>query len=199
MRLGNILDTAGLNKSTLMEALKLGLGAGLFPFVYGIAQSQLLKVSPSFFAQGTPSEYAARGILGVVAGTITARQFGQRSVGDGMMASAVGSIVRDVLAGFTNPAAAAAQASVKAAEMTTGESQVSGINALGRGLAGVGLGGLAGVGLGNQNEALLFGVGTNAGGLAGMFGAATTAIEDRTGLNGATVSIEQPAFAGALM
>lgn len=191
MRLGNILDTAGLNKSTLMEALKLGLGAGLFPFVYGIAQSQLLKVSPRFFAQGTPSEYAARGILGVVAGTITARQFGQRSVGDGMMASAVGSIVRDVLAGFTNPAAAAAQASVKAAEMTTGESQVSGINALGRGLAGVGLG--------NQNEALLFGVGTNAGGLAGMFGAATTAIEDRTGLNGATVSIEQPAFAGALM
>lgn len=189
MRLGNILDTAGFTKSNLMEAVKLGLGAGLFPFIYGIAQSQLLKVSPRFFAQGTPSEYLARGLVGVAAGTLVARKLGQRSMGDGMMASAVGSVVRDVLANFTNPAAAAAQASVKAAEMSTGESQVSGINALGRGLAGSGLG----------NDAFLFGAGTpNANAIGGMFGAATVAIEDRGGLGGATVAIEQPAFAGAL-
>jgi hypothetical protein len=198
MRLGNILDTAGLNKPTIMEAVKLGLGAGAFPFVYGFLQTQLLKASP-MFAQGTATEFAARAVAGLALGTITSRQFNQRSLGDGMMASAVGSVFRDLLARYTNPAAAAIQANVKAAEMTTGEAQSTATNATATGIEG--LAGFAGRNfgnVGNTNDTLLYGVGTPNMQAAGMFGAATVAVE-QSGFSGATLAIEQPGFAGALM
>ena len=197
MRLGNILDTAGLNKPTIMEAVKLGLGAGAFPFVYGFLQTQLLKASP-MFAQGTAAEMTTRSLLGVALGTLTSRNFGQRAVGDGMMASAIGSVIRDLLARYTNPAAAAVQATVKAAEMTTGEAQTSSVNPVATGLQGFrGLGG--GVGnTDNTDDALLYGVGTPNMAAAGMFGGATVAVE-QSGFSGATLAIEQPGFASALM
>lgn len=188
MRLGNIIDKAGLTKSNLKEAAKLGVGAGLFPFVYGILQSQVgLRFAPSVFAQGTYSEYAIRATSGVVLGHLTGKLAKMPAVGDGMVASAVGSVVRDLLAPMFNPAAAAAQQAVKAAEMT-GQDQMSGVNPLGRGLAG----------LGAYNPTNLFGVGTPSLSAAPMFDGATVAIESGGQMSGATVAIEQPGrFAAA--
>lgn len=198
MKLGNIAEKAGLTKRNLMEAAKLGVGAAAFPFVYGFLQSNLLlRMSPSTFAQNTPGEYAARTLSGIILGSLTNRLAKQPAVGDGMAAAAVGSVVKDLLAPMLNPSAKAAQAAVTAAEQTTGESQMSGINPLGRGLAGFGV-----AGLGNTDRSLLFGVGTPDLRGAEMFNGATVAVEDTSsGLAGATVAIEQPnnfasAFAG---
>jgi hypothetical protein len=189
-----------------MGAAKLGIGAAAFPFVYGMLQSKvLLRMSSAQFAQNTPGEYAARAVSGVVLGALTSRLLKQTRVGDGMMAAAVGSVFKDLLAGWMNPAAATAQKAVTAAEQTTGEPQVSATNPLGSGLAGLGLG-LAGANassLGsanNDNQALLFGVGTPDLSGAEMFSGATVAIEDTTNaLSGATIAIEQPSnFAASL-
>lgn len=178
MRLGNIIDKAGLTKSNLKEALKLGAGAGLFPFIYGLLQSQVgLRFAPRWFAQGTYSEYAIRALSGVVLGHLSGKLTKMPVLGDGMVASAVGSVFRDVAAPMFNPAAAAAQAAVTAAEMG-GQDQMSGVNPLGRGLAGYA----------PQN---LFGVGTPNLGAAGMFNGATVAIEQTGQVAGATVAIEQ--------
>lgn len=188
MKLGNIIDKAGLTRSNLMEAAKLGVGAGLFPFAYGLIQKGLLKASPTMFAQGTWSEYATRALSGVVLGSVTTRVLKQGAMGDGMVASAVGSVFRDLAAPLFNPAAAATQAAVTAAEASTGEAQISGVNPLGRGLAG--LSGLS------ADPSLLFGVGTPDMSASRMFSGATVAIE-QGGMSGATVAIEpQQNFAG---
>lgn len=188
MRLGNLIDKAGLTKSNLKEAAKLGAGAGLFPFVYGLLQSQVgLRFAPSIFAQGSYTEYAARAISGVVLGQLAGKLTKMPQLGDGMVASAVGSVVRDVLAPMFNPAAAAAQAAVTAAERS-GQDQMSGVNPLGRGLAG----------LGAYNPATLLGVGTPDMSATRMFNGATVAIEQGGQMAGATVAIEQPSsFAAA--
>lgn len=180
MRLGNIIDKAGLTKSNLKEALKLGVGAGAFPFIYGVLQSQVgLRISAQMFAQNTYGEYALRGISGVVLGTLAGRLLKMPAVGDGMVASAVGSVFKDIAAPLFNPAAKAAQNAVTAAEQA-GQDQMSGVNPLGRGLAG----------LGAYNPAMLLGVGTNPAGVAGLFDGATVAIEQGSNLAGATVAIE---------
>lgn len=193
MKLGNLIDTAGLTKSNLKEAVKLGLGAGAFPFVYGLIQSKLLlRASATTFAQGTPAEYATRALAGVMLGALTNRLAKMPAVGDGMVASAVGSVVRDLVAPMFNPAAAASQAAVTAAEKS-GIDQMSGINPLGRGLAG--LGNLAGL---SANPAMLFGVGTPDTSAGRMFSGATVAIQENNGFHGATVAIEPSNnFAGA--
>ena len=193
MKLGTLVDQAGLTKSNLKDALKLGLGAGAFPFVYGLIQSKvLLMASPKTFAQGAPGEFAARALAGVVLGSLTTRLAKQPMVGDGMVASAVGSVVRDLIAPMMNPAAAAAQSAVTTAESTTAQPQMSGVNPMGRGLAGfAGLGSLA------ADPSLLFGVGTPDTSANRMFNGATVAIESGGNLSGAAVAIEQsPSFAG---
>lgn len=201
MKLGNIVEKAGLTKRNLMEAAKLGAGAAIFPFAYGFLQSNLLlRMSPSF-AQNTYAEYAARAVSGVVLGSLTAKLARQPSMGDGMMASAVGSVFKDIAAPMLNPSAAAAQAATTAAEQATGQSQMSGINPLGRGLAGLGLGYNASGGLGynaSGDRALLFGVGTPDLSGAAMFSGATVAVEENNGLAGATIAVEEPSnFAAA--
>jgi hypothetical protein len=191
MKLGNIIDKAGLTRSNLMEAAKLGVGAGLFPFAYGLIQKGLLRASPTMFAQGTYSEYATRALSGVILGSVTTRVLKQGAMGDGMVASAVGSVFRDIAAPLFNPAAKAQQAAVTATEAATGEAQMSGVNPLGRGLAGLnGLSGFA------ADPSLLFGVGTPDMSASRMFSGATVAIE-QGGMSGATVAIEpQQNFAG---
>lgn len=185
MKLGNIVEKAGLTKRNLMEAAKLGVGAAAFPFVYGLLQSKLLlRASPTMFAQNTPGEYAARALSGVVLGSLTNRMLKQPTMGDGVAASAVGSVFKDLLAPWLNPSAAAAQAAVTAAEMSSGEGQMSGTNPMGRGLAGLGYNA-------SGDQSLLFGVGTPDLRGASMFNGATVAVEDTTnGLGGATVAIE---------
>jgi hypothetical protein len=191
MKLGNIAEKAGLSKRNLMEAAKLGAGAAAFPFVYGLIQSKaLLRLSPKF-AQNTPAEYVTRALSGVILGALTNRLLKQPALGDGMAAAAVGSTIKDIIAPMLNPSAAAAQAAITATEQATGESQMSGTNPLGRGLAGFGAG-LRGLGQ-TEDRALLFGVGTPDMSGAAMFSGATVAIEDTTsGLSGATVAIEEP-------
>lgn len=190
MKLGNLITQAGLTKSNLMDAAKLGLGAGLFPFAYGLIQKGLLKASPAMFAQGTYTEYAARALSGVVLGSLTSKLAKQPIMGDGMVASAVGSVVRDIAAPLLNPAARASQAAVTAAEASSGEAQMSGVNPLGRGLAGTNLSGFA------ADPSLLFGVGTPDTSAGRMFNGATVAIE-QGGMSGATVAIEpSQSFAG---
>jgi hypothetical protein len=193
MKLGNLVTQAGLTKSNLMEALKLGFGAGLFPFAYGLIQSQLLlRASPQMFAQNSYGEYAARALSGVVLGSLTTKVLKQPMMGDGMVASAVGSVFRDLAAPMFNPAAKAAQDAIRTSE-EAGMDQMSGVNPLGRGLAGLG------TGLGyTYNPTALFGVGTNAGSVAGMFDGATVAIESGGNLSGATVAIEPSGFASSL-
>lgn len=186
MSLGNLTSMLGLSKSNLMEAAKLGLGAAAFPFVYGLLQSLLLRWSAAF-AQKGPAEYALRIVAGLALGTTSKRYLGA-SVGAGMMASAVGTVVTDLLAPMVNRSAAAANAAVNQAEATTGVPQVSGVNPLGRGLAG----------LGYQDQSLLFGVGTPDLSGAAMFNGATVAIEQASPFAGATVAIEPASFAGAL-
>lgn len=187
MRLGNILDTAGLTKQNLMKAAKLGVGAGLFPIVYGYLRG--MAVSRGYLAQGTPLELAARAVAGVALGTLAGR-YGQREAGDGMMASAVGTIVSDLVAPMLNPAAKAAQTAAKAEELQ-GVPSFSASNPMGVGLAGLGYGA-------QGDQSLLFGVGTPDMSANRMFAGATVAIE-QPGLSGATVAIEQPsAFAGSL-
>ncbi|MDE2022257.1 MAG: hypothetical protein KGI71_05105 [Patescibacteria group bacterium] len=178
---GNLPNTLGLTKSNLMEAAKLGAGAAAFPFAYGVVQGQLLlKASPTTFAQNTPAEMGVRAISGVILGALVNKMGGAklRSVGDGVMASAVGSVFKDIVSSWMNPAAQAAQAATQAAEQATGQSQMSGVNPLGRGLAGLG--------------ALP----------AGQFplGGATVAVEEvhAGGLHGATVAINEGNFAAAL-
>lgn len=192
MKLGNLVQSAGLNKKNLMRALKFGIGAGAFPFVYGALQSNLLlRASPSMFAQNTPGEYAARGLSGVILGGLTATLLKQPEIGIGMTAMAVGLVLKDIAAGFISPAASAAQAVVKAEEQATGIGQMSAINPMGRGLAGLGYGA-------QRDQSLLFGVGTPDMSANRMFNGATVAIEEQ-GFSGATVAIERSnAFAGAL-
>lgn len=180
----------GLSKSRLMEAVKLGLGAAVFPFAYGFLRSQvLMKASAQHFASGAPVELATRALSGVVLGSLL-KGFVPGSLGgsfaDGMAASAVGSTLNDLIAPMMNPAAAAAQSAVQATEAATGQTQVSGMNPLGRGL-------------GAANTQLLFGVGTPDLSGAAMFNGANVAIEQsRGGMAGATVAFETPGFAGAL-
>jgi hypothetical protein len=86
-----------------------------------------------------------------------------------------------------NPVAATVQAAVTAAEQA-GQDQMSGVNPLGRGLAG----------LGAYNSATLLGVGTPDMSATHMFNGATVAIEQNGHMAGATVAIEQPgSFAAA--
>lgn len=186
LSLGSLTSMLGLSKSNLMEAAKLGLGAAAFPFVYGMLQSLLLRWSTAFAQKGAP-EYGLRILAGLALGSASRKYLGA-SVGDGMMASAVGTVVTDVLAPMVNRSAAAANAAVNQAEATTGVSQMSGVNPLGRGLAG----------LGYQDQSLLFGVGTPDLSGASMFNGATVAIEQSSPLAGATVAIEPASFAGAL-
>lgn len=195
MKLGNIVQSAGLTKSKLMQALHLGLGAAAFPFAYGFVQSKLLlKASPSMFAQNTPGEYAARLLSGLVLGAVSAKfvpKFGKEAA-LGVVAMAAGSVLKDLIAGWMNPAAAAQQAVVKAEETATGLGQMSGINPMGTGLAGLGYGNYGG------RETSLYGVGTPDLSGAGMLNGANVSIES-PGLRGATVAIEsQNAFAGAI-
>lgn len=188
MSLGSLTSMLGLSKSSLMEALKLGAGAAAFPFVYGMLQSWLLRMSP-MFAQKGAAEYGLRILAGLALGGVSRKYLGG-SVGDGMVASAVGSVAQDVLAPMVNRTAAAANDAVNAAEAATGVSQMSGVNPLGRGLAGFGA----------ADQSLLFGVGTPDLSGASMFNGATVAVEQPGGFNGATVAIESPgSFAGALM
>jgi len=195
MRLGDIASNTGLTKANLMKALPYAAGAAVFPFVYGLVQGKLLlKASPSTFAQNTWPEYAARALSGLVLGGVTDKFIGQPEVGMGMAIMGLASVLKDVVSGFFNPAAAAAQAVVKAEEQATGVDQMSGMNPLGRGLAGLGYGRQAG-----GNQSMLFGVGTPDMSANSMFGGATVAIEPSTQFAGATVAIESSnAFAGAL-
>lgn len=186
LSLGSLTSMLGLSKSNLMEAAKLGLGAAAFPFVYGMLQSLLLKWSATFAQKGA-AEYALRIVAGLALGQVGRKYLGT-SVGDGMMASAVGSVATDLLAPMVNRSAAAANAAINASEQATGVPQMSGVNPLGRGLAGLGA---------MQNDSLLFGVGTPDLSGASMFNGATVAIE-QGGLSGATVAVETPSFAGAL-
>jgi hypothetical protein len=188
LSLGSLTSMLGLSKSNLVEAAKLGLGAAGFPFVYGFLQSMLLKWSP-MFAQKGPAEYGLRILAGLALGGVSRKYLGS-SVGTGMVASAVGTVFQDVVAPMVNRSAAAANSAVNSAEAATGVSQMSGVNPLGRGLAGFGYGG---------DQSLLFGAGTPDLSGASMFGGATVAIEQGGSLNGATVAIEQAGFAGALM
>lgn len=193
--LGAITAKVGLTKSNLVEKLQLGLGVAVFPVAYGLARGAILRAVPQL-AQNTWAERAVRALSGVVLGTITERivkgTIGGR-IGDGMAASAVGSVLMDSLTPFLSPAAGAAQSAVTAAEMSTGEAQVSGFNPMGRGLAGLGqLGRVA------ENPGLLFGVGTPDMSAASMFNGATVAVEEAGPMAGATVAIEQPNFAGIL-
>ncbi len=189
MGLGNIIDKAGLTKSNLKEAAKLGAGAGAFPFVYGLLQSQvLLRASPTTFAQGTPAEMATRAIAGVVLGHVTGKMLKQPAMGDGMVASAVGSVVRDLVAPMFNPAVAVTQAAITATEQATGQPQASDVNPTGSGMAGL-------RGLGNmrygRDPSILFGVGTPDMSATNMFNGATVAIENGNGpMAGATVAVE---------
>ncbi len=193
MKLGNLVETTGVTKKNLMLALRLGAGAAAFPFAYGFIQSQLLlKASPNTFAQNTPGEYVARALSGVILGTLTGKLAKMPDVGHGMMASAVGTMVKDIISSFLSPAAAAQQAVIKAEEKATGEGQQSATNPLGTGLAGLGYGNYGG------RESQLLGVGTPDLSGAGMFSGATVAIE-QPGFSGATVAIESNRnFAGAL-
>lgn len=186
LSLGSLTSMLGLSKSNLMEAAKLGAGAAAFPFVYGMIQSLLLRWSPTFAQKGY-AEYALRVVAGLALGQVGRKYLGA-SVGDGMMASAVGSVATDLLAPMVNRSAAAANAAINASEQATGVPQMSGVNPLGRGLAGLGA---------MQNDSLLFGVGTPDLSGAQMFNGATVAIES-AGLSGATVAVEPASFAGAL-
>lgn len=192
MRLGSILDTAGLTKSNLMKAVKLGVGAAAFPIVYGYLRS-LLVGRVSQLAQGTPVEMATRAVAGLALGHFVGNTRilgGSREMGDGMMASAVGTLVSDLLMPYLNPAAGAAKAAVTATELQ-GIPAFSASNPLGASLAGLGYGA-------GGDQSLLFGVGTPDMSANRMFNGATVAIEEK-GLAGATVVIESPpAFAGAL-
>lgn len=193
--LGALTQKVGLSKSNLMEKLQLGLGVAAFPLAYSFARGALLRMVPSL-AQNTWLERGVRAVTGVVAGAVTERlvkgAVGAR-IGDGMAASAVGSVIMESVSPWLNPAAAASQDSITAAEMATGESQVSGYNPLGRGLAGLG-----NLGRVVENPAMLYGVGTPDMSAAGMFNGATVSIEDQGPLSGATVAIEQPNFAASL-
>ncbi len=185
------LSKLGLSKSNLMNALKLGAGAAMFPFAYGFLRSQvLLRMSPQYFAQGTWVELMTRGLSGVMMGGL-GKKFLGASMGDGIVASAVGSVATELAASLMNPAAAAANSLVTATEQATGQDQMSGINPMGRGLAGLGYGG--------RDNSLLFGVGTPDMRANKMFNGATVAIESGGPMSGATVAIEsENGFAGAL-
>ena len=185
MKLGNLVEKAGLTKNNLKEAVKLGAGAAAFPFAYSLLQGALVKQWPTMFAQHTPGEYVTRALSGVMLGSVVAnRLLKQPMVGDGIVASAVGSVFRDLLASYTSPAADAAQKTVTAAEMSSGTQQNTTTAPMGSGLAGLGLG---------RAPAL---AGYN--GVSGLHGA-TLAIEESRPLAGATIAIEQPNFAAALM
>lgn len=192
MKLGNLVQSAGLNMKNIVRALKFGVGAGAFPFVYGALQSKLLlKASPTMFAQNTPGEYAARGLSGIILGGLVATMVKQPEIGIGMTAMAVGLVLKDIVAGFMSPSASAAQAVVKAEEQATGVGQMSGVNPMGTGLAGLGYGS-------QRDQSMLFGAGTPDMSANRMFNGATVAIEEH-GFSGATVAIERsPSFAGAL-
>lgn len=188
MRLGEITDTTGLKMDNFKKALKLGIGAGAFPILYGWLRG--MAVQRGYLAQGTPVEYGVRAVAGIVLGTLT-RRYGAPEMGDGMMASAVGSIVSDVVTPFLNPTAGAAKIATQAQELQ-GIPSFSASNPMGAGLAGLGYG------PSNGDQSLLFGVGTPDMSASRMFSGATVAIE-QPGLSGATVAIEQPsAFAGSL-
>lgn len=193
MRLGNLIDNAGLTKAALMKALPFAAGALLFPIVYGQLQSRLLlKASPSMFAANSWGERAARILSGLVLGGLTASMGGQKDAGMGMTIMALAQVGGDIITGFINPASAAAQAVVKAEEAATGVGQMSAINPMGRGLAGLGYGS-------QQDQSMLFGVGTPDMSANRMFNGATVAIEEAGGFSGATVAIQPSnAFAGAL-
>jgi hypothetical protein len=107
MKLGNLPAKLGLTKSNLMEGAKLGAGAALFPVVYNlIRENLLLKASPASFAQGTVVERVTRMVAGLAIGATTRRML-DGSFGDGMVASAIGSVASEVMMGFMSPAASA--------------------------------------------------------------------------------------------
>jgi hypothetical protein len=194
MKLGTIIDSAGLTKSNIKEGVKLGAGAMAFPFAWSFLQGQLLlRASPAMFAQGTAPEMALRAIGGVMLGSLVSKRLKQPAIGDGIVASAVGSVAKDIASRLMNPAAAAVQDAVTSAEQATGASQMSGISPLGRGLAGLRVGGgnFAATSR-NGNPAMLFGVGTPNMSAAKMLSGATVAIEQKSnsGLRGATVAVQ---------
>ena len=199
MRLGNIVESTGLTKQNLMEAVRLGLGAASFPILYSFIQAQLLKWKPSIFAQNTYAEYTLRSLLGVAAGATVNRYLSgeNKFIGYGMMGSGFGSAIKDISSGLMNPAAAAVQNTVTAAEASTGEQEQTAATPMGGGLAGFGA--LRGLNAGPSNDSMLFGVGTPDMRAAGMLHGATVAVEESSRFHGATVAIEQNnAFAGAL-
>lgn len=185
MKLGNLPAKLGLTKSNLMDGVKLGAGAALFPVAYNLARENLLlKWSPTNFAQGTMVERITRVVAGLALGSLTRAKV-DGSFGDGMVASAIGSVASEVIMKFMSPQAAAQAAATTAAEAATGQGVMSGINPMGRPLAGLAAGG----------SDLLFGVGTPNMAGASMFNGATVAVEEG-GFSGATVAIEQPGLAG---
>jgi hypothetical protein len=186
MKLGNLPAKLGLTKSNLMEGAKLGAGAALFPVVYNlIRENLLLKASPASFAQGTVVERVTRMVAGLAIGATTRRML-DGSFGDGMVASAIGSVASEVMMGFMSPAASAAQAQAQASEQVSGLGAYSASNPIGR-LAGP---------VGAMDQNLLFGVGTPNMAGASMFNGATVAVEETGGFSGATVAIEPSGLAG---
>ena len=194
--LGNITATLGLQKSNLMTAAKLGLGAAGGITGSDLIQSRLLVKDgkPMIPTKWAPLFHV---LFGIAAGTIIRKKVGNE-IGLGVMAGGVGIGISALLGMVLSRTMAASVSAGAAAESAGAEGQaVSGFG-LGRAFA-PGARALAGLGrVSHQDPTMLFGVGTPDMSAAGMFSGATTAIEESSGFSGATVAMENsPNFAAA--
>mgnify|MGYP001594861794 CR=1 FL=1 len=185
--LGTIQATLGLQKSNLMTAAKLGVGAAAGITLGDLLQSQVLVKNgvPIVPVRWAPLFHALFGIAG---GTIVRKKIGN-DYGIGMMAGGVG-IAMSALLGMVLSRTMSASGSAAAMTEDAGGGAQAGVGfGLGRAFAGS-MRSLSGLGRTTSDPTLLFGVGTPDMSGAGLFNGATVAIEQSNGLQGATVAIE---------
>lgn len=188
--LGTITSTLGLQKSNLMRAVKLGIGATLAITIGDLLQSRVLvrngvsMIPP----QWAPVFHALFGIMG---GAVAAKKLSSE-IGTGMVAGGVGIGVSALVGQVLSRTMGASSGAAIAAESAGSAPQAIAGFGLGRAFA-PSMRSLAGLGYprSNVNEPdALFGVGTPDMSGARMFNGATTAIEPSGGMSGAAVAIE---------
>lgn len=187
--LSGIAATVGLQKSNLMRAAKLGVGAALGITVADLLQSKVLVKNG---APMVPTTWAPafNALFGIMGGALVAKKV-SNEVGLGMAAGGVGIGISALVGQMMSKTMATSAAAAASAETAGSAPQaVSGFG-LGRAFAD-GMGSLAGLGRVAHDPAMLFGVGTPDMSAAGMFAGATTAIEDGSGrLHGKTIAFEE--------
>lgn len=190
---GNITATLGLQKSNLMTAAKLGVGAAAGITLGDLLQSRVLvrNGTPMIPVRWAPLFHALFGIAG---GTIVRKKIGN-DYGIGMMAGGVGIAVSALLGQILSRTMGASGSAAQATEEAGGGGQSVAGFGLGRAYA-PSMRALAGLGRTTSDPTMLFGVGTPDMSGAGLFNGATVAIENSNGLQGATVAIENTGRGG---